>query len=89
MKTAIIAVMAMLYGATTLTALSVPVPIEKSIPNPKQLLARITVYWAKGPGTDKWSKNFKSSTGIKLKPGHCAVDPKRIPYFANLKMYGS
>jgi 3D (Asp-Asp-Asp) domain-containing protein len=37
------------------------------------VLARVTSYWA-GEGS-----KF-ASTGRRLRPGHCAVDPKRIPY---------
>jgi 3D (Asp-Asp-Asp) domain-containing protein len=37
------------------------------------VLARVTCYWAgEGP---KYA-----STGRRLRTGHCAVDPKRIPY---------
>jgi 3D (Asp-Asp-Asp) domain-containing protein len=37
------------------------------------VLARVTSYWA--------SEGSKfASTGRRLRPGHCAVDPKRIPY---------
>jgi 3D (Asp-Asp-Asp) domain-containing protein len=37
------------------------------------MLARVTSYWAgEGP---KYA-----STGRRLRAGHCAVDPKRIPY---------
>jgi 3D (Asp-Asp-Asp) domain-containing protein len=37
------------------------------------VLARVTCYWAsEGP---KYA-----STGRRLRAGHCAVDPKRIPY---------
>src|ERR1051326_6833164 len=36
-------------------------------------LARVTTYWAsEGPKC--------ASTGRRLRPGHCAVDPKRIRY---------
>jgi 3D (Asp-Asp-Asp) domain-containing protein len=37
------------------------------------VLARVTSYWA-GEGS-----KF-ASTGRRLRAGHCAVDPKRIPY---------
>jgi 3D (Asp-Asp-Asp) domain-containing protein len=47
----------------------------------KDLTARLTVYWANGSGSDKWTRKLQSSTGTKLKPGHCAVDPRVIPYF--------
>jgi len=39
----------------------------------ESILARVTSYWA--------SEGSKfASTGRRLRPGHCAVDPKRIPY---------
>ena len=38
----------------------------------ESILARVTSYWA-----DEGSKY--TSTGRRLRPGHCAVDPKRIP----------
>lgn len=40
-------------------------------------LARVTVYWT---NSDRWTKKHQSSTGTRLRPGHCAVDPHRIPY---------
>jgi 3D (Asp-Asp-Asp) domain-containing protein len=39
------------------------------------MLARITVYWPSGGRVQTASSN-----GIKLKNGHCAVDPSKIPY---------
>jgi hypothetical protein len=42
----------------------------------ESVLARVTGYWASGAGA---SGKF-ASTGRRLHPGHCAVDPKRIPY---------
>ena len=45
------------------------------------LLARVTVYWARGGhGTDRYTRQHKSATGLHLQQGHCAVDPKKIPY---------
>ena len=45
------------------------------------LLARVTVYWARGGrGSDRYSRLHKSATGQRLQQGHCAVDPRRIPY---------
>ena len=45
------------------------------------LLARVTVYWAQGGhGADQYTRQHKSSTGTRLRQGHCAVDPKKIPY---------
>ncbi len=40
----------------------------------ESLLARITVYW---PGEGQLRA---CSNGARLRSGHCAVDPKRIPY---------
>src|SRR6266480_1377385 len=45
------------------------------------LLARVTVYWAHGGrGADRYTRQHKSATGLRLQKGHCAVDPKKIPY---------
>jgi len=45
------------------------------------LLARVTVYWAKGGrGSDRYTRLHKSATGQRLQQGHCAVDPRRIPF---------
>lgn len=43
------------------------------------LLARITVYW---PGEGQLRA---CSNGARLKAGHCAVDPKRIPYGSHVQ----
>ena len=40
----------------------------------ESLLARVTVYWP-GEGQARACSN-----GARLRAGHCAVDPKRIPY---------
>jgi 3D (Asp-Asp-Asp) domain-containing protein len=39
------------------------------------VLARVTSYWANEGASGEYA-----STGGRLRPGHCAVDPKRIPY---------
>jgi hypothetical protein len=39
------------------------------------VLARLTSYWA-----DEGASGKYASTGRRLRPGHCAVDPKKIPY---------
>jgi 3D (Asp-Asp-Asp) domain-containing protein len=45
------------------------------------LLARVTVYWAGGGrGSDRYTSQHKSATGARLQQGHCAVDPRKIPY---------
>jgi hypothetical protein len=39
------------------------------------VLARVTVYWQ-----DKSSGANAAWNGVQLRDGHCAVDPKKIPY---------
>jgi 3D (Asp-Asp-Asp) domain-containing protein len=39
------------------------------------VLARVTSYWA-----NEGTSGEYASTGGRLRAGHCAVDPKRIPY---------
>jgi 3D (Asp-Asp-Asp) domain-containing protein len=47
----------------------------------QSVLARVTVYWASGGrGSDRWTRRHVCSTGQRLRVGHCAVDPRRIPY---------
>jgi 3D (Asp-Asp-Asp) domain-containing protein len=49
------------------------------------ILARVTVYWAKGgSGSDRYTRNHKCATGLRLQTGHCAVDPKKIAYGSRL-----
>jgi 3D (Asp-Asp-Asp) domain-containing protein len=53
----------------------------------KKILARVTVYWAQGSGTDKWSAKKQSASGVTLESKeHAAVDPKVIPYGSQLKV---
>ena len=47
----------------------------------QSVLARVTVYWASGGGgSDHWTRRHICSTGARLRSGHCAVDPRRVPY---------
>jgi 3D (Asp-Asp-Asp) domain-containing protein len=41
----------------------------------QSIFARITVYWPAGGGVQRASSN-----GARLRNGHCAVDPSKIPY---------
>lgn len=41
----------------------------------QSVLARVTVYWRCGD-----SRQQTAATGARLRAGHCAVDPDRIPY---------
>lgn len=53
------------------------------------LAVRLTVYWAKGSGTDADSAAFRSSTGRRLSQGiSCAVDPSIIPYLSRIDIPG-
>lgn len=69
MKRSMIALGLVLLGAPAASA------FEQS------LLARVTVYWASGgSGSDRWTRQHQAATSVRLRPGHCAVDPRRIPY---------
>jgi 3D (Asp-Asp-Asp) domain-containing protein len=47
----------------------------------QSMLARVTVYWASGgSGSDQWTRKHQAATSVRLRSGHCAVDPRRIPY---------
>jgi 3D (Asp-Asp-Asp) domain-containing protein len=52
----------------------------------KSRLARLTTYWP--DEGDDYTKRGLSSTGVKLRDGHCAVDPKVIPYGSLVKVPG-
>ena len=72
-------------AATGLALLFVPHASARPRVTPEQreqsLLARVTVYWASGGhGSDSYTRRHQCSTGVRLRVGHCAVDPRRIPY---------
>lgn len=51
----------------------------------KKMRARLTVYWAKGSGTDSDTARKKSSSGTRLREGvSVAVDPRLIPFYKRL-----
>jgi len=51
----------------------------------KKIKARLTVYWAKGSGTDNDTARKKSSSGTRLREGiSVAVDPRLIPFYKRL-----
>jgi 3D (Asp-Asp-Asp) domain-containing protein len=53
----------------------------------QSVLARVTVYWASGGrGSDSWTRRHVCSTGARLRAGHCAVDPRRIPYGSKVRL---
>ncbi len=51
-----------------------------------QRLGRITAYWA-GEG-DYYTARHLSATGVHLHGGHCAVDPRIIPYGSVVEIAG-
>ena len=60
--------------------------IEKMAPTVKieTHLARLTAYWPEEG--DHYTKRRLSSSGVQLRDGHCAVDPKVIPYGSVVKI---
>jgi len=61
--------------------LAVLFPPAAAFAREQSMLARVTVYWASGGGgSDYWTRRHLCSTGARLRAGHCAVDPRRIPY---------
>jgi 3D domain len=49
-------------------------------------LARVTVYWPEEG--DYYTRSRRSSSGVHLRDGHCAVDPKVIPYGTVVRIPG-
>ena len=79
MKGLIVAILFAAFASPVTAALS---PRQK----PHQtVLARVTVYWASGgKGSDRYTRRHKCATGLRLKTGHCAVDPAKIPYGSSI-----
>jgi 3D (Asp-Asp-Asp) domain-containing protein len=66
-------------------AVATPAPAAFFRPRPESVLARVTVYWASGgKGSDRYTRRHKCATGLRLRDGHCAVDPAKIPYGSNI-----
>ena len=65
-----------------MTTIGVVLLLAPTAPAREQsLLARVTVYWASGGrGSDHYTRQHKCATGTRLRSGHCAVDPRKIPY---------
>jgi len=71
--------------AILITAIATPAKASLFHRDPKPLLARVTVYWASGgKGSDRYTRQHKTATGLPLRDGHCAVDPTKIPYGSNI-----
>src|SRR5689334_17114026 len=74
-----------LLVATLLTAMTSQAGAAFFGHKPESVLARVTVYWASGgKGSDRYTRRHKCATGLRLRDGHCAVDPSRIPYGSNI-----
>jgi 3D (Asp-Asp-Asp) domain-containing protein len=55
----------------------------------KTVKVTLTTYWAKGAGTDKWTRRMMSSTGQRLQPGvSVAADPRIFPYGSVIEIEG-
>ena len=75
MKGVIVAILTAIIASPTAWAFRQPDPI----------LARVTVYWASGGrGSDRYTRHHKCATGMRLRDGHCAVDPAKIPYGSHI-----
>jgi 3D (Asp-Asp-Asp) domain-containing protein len=75
MKGLLVAILSIVVTSPTVMARKAPEPI----------LARVTVYWASGGcGSDRYTRQHKCATGMRLRDGHCAVDPARIPYGSSI-----
>ena len=71
----------LLLGLVALISANNSFARDTRVTRDNSLLARVTVYWARGGhGGDRYTRQHKSATGMRLHVGHCAVDPKRIPY---------
>jgi 3D (Asp-Asp-Asp) domain-containing protein len=71
--------------AILIAAVATPARANLFQREPKAVLARVTVYWANGgKGSDRYTRQHKTATGLRLRDGHCAVDPSRIPYGSNV-----
>ena len=69
----------MKHAITSIALLLLLTP--KAFARDQAMLARVTVYWARGgSGSDRFTRQHKCATGMRLRQGHCAVDPRRIPY---------
>lgn len=64
--------------------LAISSPLQARTNPATTILARVTAYW----GEDHWSRRGQSATGIHLRPGHCAVDPRLIPFGSQVVLPG-
>jgi 3D (Asp-Asp-Asp) domain-containing protein len=70
-------------GLTTAVALTLLFACQ-TFADEHSVLARVTVYW-RGEG----SGEHASWNGARLRDGHCAVDPKKIPYGSKVVFPGA
>src|SRR6202011_3007704 len=83
MKALFLAVLPVVIGAPGAFGSQKPsLPLTRQ---PHSLLARVTVYWASGGrGSDRYTRQHKCATGMRLRDGYCAIDPRKIPYGSQL-----
>lgn len=83
MKRITVTIAIVLMSVCTTFARQQLIPARVTVPGTlgQSLLARVTVYWASGGrGSDRYTRQHKCATGMRLRTGHCAVDPRLIPY---------
>lgn len=96
MEKSIIALIAVLFllfgGCTTTEPRTAPVPDEPrgiSTVHAMRMPVRVTVYWAKGRGSDYWTRRYASSSGERLEEGvSAAADPSLFQYGTLVKLEG-
>jgi 3D (Asp-Asp-Asp) domain-containing protein len=72
-------------GSSKAAFSKVPSPGGSDLKSAQGRLARVTAYW---PGEDYYTNRKLSATGVRLRPGFCAVDSKIIPYGSVVKIPG-
>jgi 3D (Asp-Asp-Asp) domain-containing protein len=73
-------------SAKTSTASTAKIESSPSRPRASERLARVTAYWA--AEGDYYTERCISATGVRLHDGHCAVDPRIIPYGSVVEIAG-
>ncbi len=72
-------------SASSKSSFSKESPAASALRSAQRRLARVTAYW---PGEDYYTTRKMSATGVRLKPGFCAVDSRIIPYGSVVKIPG-
>jgi 3D (Asp-Asp-Asp) domain-containing protein len=67
------------------SALKPTVAAHSAVPSIPIRLARVTAYW---PGEDYYTSHKLAATGVRLRPGYCAVDSNIIPFGSIVMVLG-